>query len=180
MDDKAWPLGWDDRDGPVGSGDIPDGGLRARGQAGDEEGIGGEGAPGAGEKIGVDCRIDVVGAKGRASRVGEVLHEPEGFLTRLGGEGEGGTLEGADEGLDLGPGERADVAAPNPLLRDDGRELGWVGIESRAIGRGECRGDGADASIESVENGVRKVRVFAGNTGLGEEAPPGFCLVGRP
>ena len=35
-----------------------------------------------------------MGAEGRASRVGEVLHEPEGFLTRLGGEGEGELWKG--------------------------------------------------------------------------------------
>ena len=72
---------------------LSDGGLRARGQVGDEEGDGAGGAPGAGEKIGVDCQIDGVGAEGQASGVGEVLHKLGGFLTWLGGEGEGGTLE---------------------------------------------------------------------------------------
>ena len=47
-------------------------------------------------------------------------------------------LEGANEGLDLGLRERANVVAPNPLLRDDGHKLSWVGIKGRAIGRGKC------------------------------------------
>jgi len=80
----------------------------------------------------------------------------------------------------LGSGEGANVTATNALFRDDRCKLGWVGIKSRTVGRGKGGGDGADASIEAMKNGVSEVRVFTDNTGLGKKAEPGFCFVGRP
>jgi len=51
-------LGWGDRDGAIGLCDVPDGGLRSWGEASNEEGDSGEGAPGAWEVITVDVGID--------------------------------------------------------------------------------------------------------------------------
>jgi hypothetical protein len=160
-DNQAWPLGWHDGNCPIGLCHVADGCLGSWGKAGDEQGHGGERAPGAREIIAVDVGVDREGLWLWAMRVREIVYRSVfAGLRSFGNKRQRGCLEWAQVSLQLAAREGANVMACGKLIIHDANVYVMKELKRRVIRRGVGVPYLGDPKAEAIGEALHEKGVF--------------------